>query len=116
MYQQALGDGRQTVDIGAVPRQVKPPAWLRNIVGGVIRGAVITVPTPVGPQQFNVTSQADLDRLKAMISGTKLEVRVNQQPGPMEQISSAVQSFPGGAMGMVLALLGGAYLLKRSRG
>jgi hypothetical protein len=54
-----------------LPRQVRPPAWLRNIAGAVLRGTQVTVPTPAGPQTFDLYDPAGAAKLKAMAEQAK---------------------------------------------
>lgn len=101
--------------LGAVPRQIRPPAWLRSIAGAVVRGTQVSVPTPAGPQVFDLSKPLDkaaLQRLadqatamlRQMASGTTVSVTRR----PNDQGDYVSRNIPGGwatVIGGGLALL-----------
>jgi len=109
--------------LGAItlPKFLTPPRWLRNIVGAVVKGQQVTVPTPAGPQTFDLGNADSVRALQQMISGAKLQPKPVPTTGPAEQIISAVEKVPGGwltiglGFGVLIALIGGRGM-GRARG
>ncbi len=82
---------------GGLGFSLKPPAWLRNIAGAVIKNTKVAVPTKEGgTQTFDFGNPADIDSLKRLISGAKVTLGPNARPSPMEQVTQVVESVPGG--------------------
>jgi hypothetical protein len=83
-----------------LPKFLTPPRSVRELVSGVagalIKGTTVTIPTPVGPQTFNVGDPAQRAELEAMIRGTRFNV-AQPQPGAPPDLARAIeQNIPGG--------------------
>lgn len=90
------------------------PTWLKAIAGAVVRGVQVTVPTPVGPQTFDLNNPAHRAQLETMARGTRVSVKPPQDtPSPTDRINDAVSQVPGGWLG-VLGGVFGAFLLYKS--
>lgn len=107
-----------------LPRILTPPRSLRNllkgIAGAVVRGATVTIPTPAGPQTFNLGDPAQRAQLEAMVRGSRFNI-ATPQPGTGFDLGRSIeQNVPGGwatvAVAGVLAvfLLGGALRPRRA--
>jgi hypothetical protein len=77
---------------------LKPPSWLRNIVGAVVHGTTATVPTPAGPVSVDLGDPASVARARAALTGTRFSTTVGTHPaGALEQANAAVsENVPGG--------------------
>ena len=110
MYPGAL-NGRAPVGPGL--GAVSLPSWLTTIVGAVVKGRQVSVPTPSGTVIVNLDDSAQLTALYNMLKGTKLTTRRDDYgaaPG-----GSVVDSIPGGWLtiaGVGVAL----FMLTRRRG
>ena len=107
----------------ALPRQVTPPSWLRNIAGAVLRGTQVTVPTAAGPQTFNLNDPNGSAQLKALANQAIAALRsaasgatisVTRKPGgasgAVDSVNKAVtENVPGGWV-TVLGLIVGVPL------
>ncbi len=104
-----------------LPRWLTPPKFVRDIAGAVLRGTQVTVPTPVGPQTFDLGNPADMALLKNLVTGTKVSTRVGPRPpSAMERVTQTVEAIPGGwltlaAVGVGLFLVMGAMRPRVSR-
>lgn len=102
--------------LGALPRWLTPPQALRNLVGGifgaVVKGTTVTVPTPAGPQVFNLGDPEDRKRLEALARGVKLNVATPQAGST--GFPALVESVPGGWGTIAVVGLVGALLIGRS--
>jgi len=100
----------QRSDLGfTLPRWLTPPSWVRSIAGAAIRGTIITIPTPAGPQSFDLGDPAAMAQLKALVSGAK--VSVTRQPpsgGPGQFVQERV---PGGWLTIGAAVVGVILLM-----
>jgi len=115
----------QSASLGfSLPRWLTPPRSVRElaagIVGAVVRGTTITIPTPVGPQTFNLGDPSQRAQLEAMVRGTRVNVATPEPGGGGFDINRTVQSnVPGGwatiAMVGVAAALVLPRLLRRRR-
>jgi hypothetical protein len=100
------------------------PSSLSNLVKGVAgavwRGTTVTIPTPIGPQTFNLGDPAQVKQLEAMVKGTKLNV-ATPRPGTGTNIPRAIeQNVPGGwftiaAVAAALIFGVGAFAGRRRR-
>lgn len=100
--------------LGALPRQITPPSWLRNLVGSVIRGTSVTVPTPAGSQTFDLGNPSHVAFLRSMASGASLSV-TRKPPAadtPAGKINEAVQNVPGGWVTIAGGIVGLFFLAK----
>jgi len=107
-----------------LPRFLTPPRSVRDllkgIAGAVWRGTTVTIPTPVGPQTFNVGDPAQRAQLEAMIRGTRLNVATPEPGAGFDLGRSIEKNVPGGwatvGIGVLLAvfLLGGALRPRRA--
>lgn len=76
---------------------LKPPDWLTNIVGAVVKGTTVTIPTPGGPFVVDLGDPASIAAAQAALKGTKLSTSVGTKPTtPLQQVNAAVESMPGG--------------------
>jgi len=105
---------RMPANIGALPRWLTPPSWLRNIAGSVFKGTKVTIPTPAGPQTFDLGNPADVAALKKLLTGAKVSTSVGQQPtNPLDQANRAVQeNIPGGWLTIIGLGLAGFFLVR----
>lgn len=87
---------------------LKPPKWLRNVVGAVVKQTHVTVPTPTGSQTFDLNNPADVARMKQIVSQTKVSVGP-PAPTPAENLNAAVTGAVPGGWG-TLAVAGGLGL------
>lgn len=94
---------------------LKPPAWLRNIAGAVIRGTTATVPTPAGPVVVDLGNPQSVAAAKAAITGTKFSTTMGPKPAsPAEQINASVQeNVPGGWLTIAALVVGGVFILPK---
>jgi hypothetical protein len=102
MYQRQSALGFALPDFGSI---------LRGIAGAVWRGTSVTIPTPVGPQTFNVSDPAQRAQLEAMVKGLKLNMATPQAPPRFDIARSIEQNVPGGWATVAIALLAGVFLL-----
>jgi hypothetical protein len=105
-----------TTGMGALGISLKPPAWARNIFGAIFKGTTITVPTPLGPQTFDLGNPADVAALKSMVTQSKVRVSTpGQQPtGPIDQVNKTVQeNIPGGWLTVIGVAAGIVFLMRR---
>ena len=111
----------------ALPRQVTPPAWLRNIAGAILRGTQVTVPTPAGPQTFDLNNPQGAAQLRNLANQAIAAVRsaasgatisVTRKPGgsvsdPVSQVNKAVtENVPGGWVTVAGGVIGLFILAK----
>lgn len=101
MYAQELG-------AFSLKRMFTPPKWARQIAGAIFRGTTVTVPTPAGPQTFDLGDPDSLRALQDMVRRAKIRVQTPRPSiGPVEYVTENV---PGGWL--TIAALGlGAVLL-----
>lgn len=93
---------------------LKPPKWLRDLGAQVLSSTRVVVPTPLGPITVDPTNPAELERLRSMLSQTRVTLGP-QEPTPLDRAASMFQAVPGGAvtlLGVGAALL---FLLSRRR-
>lgn len=83
----------------------------RGIAGAVWRGTTVTIPTPIGPQTFNISDPAQRAQLEAMVKGLKLNVATPQAPPTFNIARSIEQNVPGGWATVAIAVLAGVFLL-----
>ena len=98
-----------------LPRFLTPPRSVRDLVKGIggalIRGTTVTIPTPVGPQTFNVGDPSQRAQLEAMIRGARLNV-ATPQPGTGFDLGRSIErNVPGGWATIGLAALAAVFLL-----
>lgn len=94
--------------IGAIPD------WLKKIGASIIRGTIVSVPTPAGAVQVDLGNPDSLARLKAMLTGTKITTTVGTPaPTPAQQIDTAVSRVPGGWATVALGGLAALFVLPR---
>lgn len=89
---------------------LKPPAWLRNLVGTAVQDLHVAVPTPAGT--VNLTPA----QIAAYASGARVSFTVPKpgpQLGPVERAAGFVESIPGGWITVAAVVVGGYLLLKR---
>lgn len=105
----------------SLPRWLTPPRSVRDLVkgiaGAVVRGTTVTIPTPIGPQTFNLGDPAQRAQLEAMVRGSRLNVATPRAGGGFFQ--SIEQNVPGGLSTIGLLLLvavAGFTLLAPRRG
>lgn len=94
------------------------PSWASNIVGAVLRGTQVTVPTPAGPLTFNLGNPADVAALKQLVTGTTVQVTRRPPPpsSPIEQAQAFVQEkVPGGWLTVAGVGLGAVLLFTMLR-
>lgn len=98
-----------------LPRFLTPPASVRDllkgIAGAVVRGTTVTIPTPVGPQTFNIGDPAQRAQLEAMVKGTRLNVATPQPGAGFDLGRSIEQNVPGGWATVGIGILIGAFVL-----
>lgn len=94
---------------------LKPPSWLRNIVGAVVKGTTATVPTPAGPVVVDLGNPQSVAAAKAAVMGTKFSTTVGNKPaGPAEQFNAAVQeNVPGGWLTIAALAAGALFILPK---
>jgi hypothetical protein len=102
MYQRQTSLGFSLPDFGSI---------VRGIAGAVWRGTTVTIPTPVGPQTFNVSDPAQRAQLEAMLKGLKLNVATPQAPPRFDIARSIEQNVPGGWATVAIAVFAGVFLL-----
>lgn len=97
---------------------LKPPAWLRNIVGAAVKGTTATVPTPAGPLTVDLGDPASIARAKAALQGTTFSTTVGTKPpSALEQANAAVSSsVPGGWLTIAAGIAAVLLLPKMMRG
>lgn len=94
--------------IGAIPD------WVKRLGASIVRGTIVSVPTPAGPVTVDLGNPDSLARLKAVLAGTKITTQVGTPaPTPAQQVNAAVSNVPGGWMTMVLAAGAALFLLPR---
>jgi hypothetical protein len=98
--------GLEGYSIGELPKWSTPPAWLRNIIGGVVKQTRVTVQTPVGPMTVDLGDPEQLRQLKEMLAKAKVEVGT-KSPSIIDQMATQAAGLPGG----MLTVLAGAALL-----
>lgn len=98
------------------------PSWLTNIVGKVVRGTTVTVPTAAGPVVVDLGNKASVDAARAALTGARVSTSIANRPAsPLQAVDATVQeNVPGGwltiAAGGVLAFLILPKLLGSRRG
>jgi len=102
----------------SLPRILTPPKGVRDLLkgvaGAVFQGTMVTIPTPIGPQTFNLGDPAQVAQIMAMLRGTRVSV-ATPRPGTGGGINQAVQqNVPGGWATIGLVALAGFFLLGRS--
>jgi hypothetical protein len=102
-----------------LPKWLTPPKSIRNIVGSivgaVVRGTTVTVPTPMGTQTFDLGNPQDVAMLQQMATGFKIS-KSPPTPGPVGRADQFVTSHvPGGWMGIALVGAGLIFLPKMLR-
>jgi len=105
MYERSAGLGAFKL-----PRFLTPPKWLRKVAGIAVKGSQVTVPTPVGPQVFDLGNPDSLRALQALVTGTKLGLKPAPTPGHAGQITRIAEGIPGGWL-TIGAVAIGAFLL-----
>lgn len=111
------------VPAGPVPQyltglgfSLKPPAWLRNFAGAVIKGTTITIPTPTGiPIVVDGSDPNAYQKILAMLRGTTVSTQAGAaSPSIPQRAAQAIENIPGGWL--TVATLGIAtFLLLRGR-
>lgn len=101
-----------------VPKWLTPPKSIRalatGIAGAVFKGTTVTIPTPIGPQTFNLSDPNDVARLKAMIAGTKFNIAPPRPGGPQPfDLGRTVGEMPGGWLTVAVVGLGAVFLLSQ---
>lgn len=104
MYQRNL---ERTGTVGPGLGDISIPSWITNIVGAIVKGKQVQVPTPSGTVVVNLDNPTQIAALAKMLSGTKI---VNAPPGgvPILPGGSFVDRIPGG---WVTVAAGGGLLL-----
>jgi hypothetical protein len=102
-----------------LPAWLTPPKSIRGIVGtivgAVVRGTVVTVPTPMGTQTFDLGNPQDVAMLQQIASGIKIG-RPAPTPSPVGTADQFVTSHvPGGWLGIALVGAGLIFLPKMLR-
>lgn len=102
-----------------LPKWLTPPKSIRDIAasifGAVVRGTIVTVPTPLGTQTFDLGNPADVAMLKQMAAGVKVG-RPAPTPSPVGKADEFVTSHvPGGWTGLALVGAGLLFLPKLLR-
>lgn len=94
---------------------LKPPAWLRNIVGSVVSGTKVSIPTESGiPITVDLGDPEAVAKLKAMILGAKVSTSVGTpRVSTMDRINTGVESIPGGWFTVAAAAVVGVLVLPR---
>ncbi|MFH1177109.1 MAG: hypothetical protein V1750_06855 [Acidobacteriota bacterium] len=102
-------------DMSGLGLSLKPPAWLRNIVGTVIQGTKVSVPTQTGiPITVDLSDPQAMAKLKAMLAGTTFSTSVGTtKPTIAQQAANALESIPGGWLTVAGAALLGVLVLPR---
>jgi hypothetical protein len=95
---------------------LKPPAWLRNFAGAVIKGTTISVPTPSGiPIVVDGSDPNAYQKILAMFRGTTVSTQAGTpSPSIPQRAAQAIQNIPGGWL-TVGALALGAIMLSKNR-
>lgn len=108
---------QSTPYLGGLGISLKPPSWLRNLVGSVVRGSTVTVQTPAGPQTFDLGNPSDVAALKNIAAKVKVNVGGNRPAGPAENVINTVENIPGGWLTIAAVAAGIIFLprLLRSR-
>jgi hypothetical protein len=91
---------------------LKPPAWIKNIVGAAFKGTTVTVPTPSGTLSVDISDPSQVNMLKNMILGTKIGKASPSSPGGGGVPVAAVA---GLSVGMIAMIALGVILLTRGR-
>ncbi|HYM67751.1 MAG TPA: hypothetical protein VEW68_10700 [Patescibacteria group bacterium] len=93
MYERATHE-----DMAGMGFSLKPPAWLRNVVGAVVKGTTATVPTPAGPVTVDLGNPASVNAAKNALTGTKFSTTVGQRgTTALDQANAVVtENVPGG--------------------
>lgn len=90
------------------------PSWLSKIVGTIVRGTQVTVPTPAGNVVFDLSDPKAVATAKSILSGARVSTTVGNKPQtPLEQASAAVESVPGGWLTLAGAALALVFLMRR---
>jgi len=99
----------------SLPRWLTPPRSIRDLVkgiaGAVVRGTTVTIPTPAGPQTFNLGDPAQRAQLEALIRGARLNVATPEPGGRFDLGRSIEQNVPGGFATLALVGLVGLLLM-----
>lgn len=89
------------------------PTWLKNIANAVVRGTVVTIQTPVGPQTIDLSKPGGaeaLERLKQSLASAQFSFSTTPRPSTAGQVVQAgVAQIPGGWA--TIALAAAAFLL-----
>jgi len=111
------------VPAGPVPQyltglgfSLKPPAWLRNFGGAVIKGTTITIQTPTGiPIVVDGIDPQAYQRVLAMLRGPRVSTAAGAAgPSRRPGAAQAIENIPGGWL--TVATLGiAAFLLLKGR-
>ncbi len=94
---------------------LKPPAWLRNLAGAVVKGTTATIPTPAGPVVVDLGNPQSVAAAKAAITGTKFSTTMGNKPtSPAEQLNASIQeNVPGGWLTIAALVIGGVFVLPK---
>lgn len=93
--------------------------FLKGLTGAVVRGTTVTVPTPIGPQTFNLGVPEERAQLERMIRGARVSV-TPPQPGVGQNAARFVENrIPGGwatvAIAAVALIFGAGMFTSRRR-
>lgn len=89
---------------------LKPPKWLRNIVGSAVKQTHVTVQTPAGPVTYDLGNPADVEAMKKMIASMKVNVGP-QPPSAMDTAGQYVKDAVGSVPSWLWWAGGGAAAL-----
>lgn len=90
------------------------PSWLSKIVGTIVRGTQVTVPTPAGNVVFDLSDPNAVNTAKQILTGARVSTTVGNRPQtPLEQASAAVESIPGGWLTIGAGALALVLLMRR---
>jgi len=111
----AQGSGDQVEVLSGLGFSLKPPAWLRNFAGAVMKGTQISVPTPAGvPIVVDGSDPSALQKIINALKGTQVSTTMGKPaPSLPQQAENAIESIPGGWFTIIALGLGVFLLLKR---
>jgi S1-C subfamily serine protease len=74
------------------------PSWLTSIVGKVVKGTTVTIPTPAGNVVVDLNDPNSVAAAYKMLTGAKISTNLGPKPAsPISQFNTAVESnVPGG--------------------
>jgi hypothetical protein len=88
------------------------PSWMTSIVGKVVKGTTVTIPTPAGNVTVDLNDPNSVAAAYKMLTGAKISTNLGPKPAnPVDRFNTAVESnVPGGWL-TVAAVAGLAVLV-----